>query len=170
MARLGRALALRPVVTLKHEVTWSFLVHNASVKQTVDLVDGIEAPVSASGVQIGSIVKSVFFEFNLNGVDNSGSAQVFHWYVMKVPASLATPNPTSYNSDQKKFILHRGMEMLPAIIAGSGGTIQTKRVFVVKIPPRLRRFDDGDKLQFVYQSTSASNINFCGIAIYKEFK
>jgi len=165
-----RALSLRPVTTLKHEVTWSNLGQDASTTVQVDLIEGVENPISADEVDIGSIVKSIFLETNLNGVDNSGAVQVFHWYVMKIPAGLGASVPSTYNTDTKKWILHRGMEMLPAIPLGSGGTVQTKRIFVVKLPPRIRRFDDGDKLVLRYVSTSASNLNYCGIGIYKEFK
>ncbi len=167
---MSRALALRPVVSLKHENTWTFLAQNASTLQTIVQIDAVESPAAATQVDIASIVKSIYFEFNLNGVDNSGASQVFHWAIMKVPAGLAAPAPNVYNSDQKKFILKRGMEMLPEVPLGSGGTVQTKRVFVVKIPPRLRRFDDGDQLRFLYIASSASGINFCGISIFKEFK
>ncbi len=170
MPSLRRALAIRPVTSLKHEITWSFLVQNASAVQTIVLMDAVESPTTASNVDIGSIVKSIYLEFNLNGVDNSGSSQIFHWTVIKIPAGLTQPAPNAYQTDQKKFILKRGMEMLPGIPLGSGGTVQTKRIFVVKLPPRLRRFDDGDQLLFKYISSSASNINFCGIGIFKEFK
>ncbi len=62
------------------------------------------------------------------------------------------------------------MEMLPQIPIGSGGTVQTKRIFVVRIPPRMRRFAENDKLSLYYKSSSASNVNYCGIAIFKEYK
>ncbi len=165
-----RALSLRPVISQKHEITWSNLGQDASSTIEIVLIHAQESPIAAQEIDIASIVKSIFLETNLNGVDNSGTVQVFHWYVMKVPAGLGTSIPSSYNSDSKKFILHRGMEMLPQIPLGSGGTVQTKRVFVVKIPPRLRRFDDGDKLVLRYISTSSSQINYCGISIFKEFK
>ncbi len=159
-----------PINTLKHETTWSNLGQNASTAQTVVLIKGTESPVTGNEVDIGSVVKSIFFESNLNGVDNSGSVQVFHWYIAKIPTGLAVSNPTTYQSDSKKFIIKRGMEMLPEIPIGSGGTVQTKRIFALKIPPRYKRFDDGDELQLRYQSSSASSINFCGICIYKEWK
>ncbi len=170
MPSFRRAMSLRPVTSLKHEITWTNLVENASTDKFVTLIEAIESPISANHVDIGSIVKSIYVEFNLNGVDNSGSSQVFHWTIMKLPAGLTRPSANVYQSDQKKFILKRGMEMLPEIPLGSGGTVQTKRVFVVKIPARLRRFDDGDTFTLSYISTSASAINFCGVAIFKEFK
>ncbi len=167
-----RAMSLRPVKSEKHEITWSNLGQNASTKQTVVLVKGVAGePTSADQVETGSTVKSLFIEFNLNGVDNSGVVQVFHWYVWKNPSGVITsPTPSTYDTNLKRHILKRGMEMLPEIPLGSGGTVQTKRVFVVKIPPRMRRIGEGDELQLVYISTSSSGINFCGISIYKEFK
>ncbi len=166
----SRALSLRPVKTLKHELTWSNLGQDASTTKDITLIAGVESPIAPQDVDIGSIVKSIYIEFNLNGVDNSGSVQVFHWIVFKNPGNFISPDPATYMQDYKKFILKRGMEMLPEIPLGSGGTVQTKRVFVVKIPPRYRRFDDGDTLRLYYKSTSASAVNFCGIAIAKEFK
>ncbi len=170
MPSFRRSLAIRPVNRLKHEGTWTFLAQNASTAQTIDLIEGTENPASAIQVDIASIVKWIYVEFNLNGVDNSGASQVMHWAVMKIPAGLVFSAANIYNTDQKKWILKRGMEMLPEVPLGSGGTVQTKRIFTVKLPPKLRRFDDGDKLILTYISTSASAINFCGITIFQEFK
>ncbi len=167
-----RAMSLRPVKSEKHEITWSNLAQNASGGITINLIKAVAGePVGATEVETGSTVRSVYVEFNLNGVDNSGSAQIFHWYIWKNPATEFTVTvPSTYDDDKKRFILKRGMEMLPEIPLGSGGTVQTKRIFVVKIPPRMRRFGENDSLQLVYISTSASAINYCGIAIFKEFK
>jgi len=159
-----------PINTLKHETTWSNLAENASAVKTVVLIKATESPVVSNEIDIGSVVKGIFFESNLNGVDNSTGAQVFHWYIAKQPSTLVLSDPTTYGSDTKKFILKRGMEMLPEIPLGSGGTVQTKRVFALKLPPRYKRFDDGDELVLKYKSTSASGINYCGIVIYKEWK
>ncbi len=167
-----RRTTLRPVKSEKHEITWSNLGQNASTKQEQDVVTAVPTePVGATEVETGSHVKSIFFETNLNGVDNSGTVQVFHWYIWKNPSgSITSPDPATYDTTQKRHIIKRGMEMLPEIPLGSGGTVQTKRVFVVKIPRPMQRMGEGDKIQLIYKSTSASNINYCAIAIYKEFK
>lgn len=170
MPGFRRSLALRPVVSLKHENTWSNLAQNASGGITIDQIVGQESPVGAPDVDIASIVKSIFFEFNLVGVDNSPNAQVFHWMIVKNPGKLISFDAILYNQDNKKFILKRGMEMLPEVPLDAAPTIQIKRQFVLKLPPRLRRFDDNDALQLVYKTSSASTINFCGISIFKEFK
>ncbi len=160
---------LHPVNSEKHENTWSFLNHNASAVQIIEIVSGVRSPSANQEVPIGSKVNSVYFEWNLNGVDNSGTAQVFHWTIVKDPGttfSTAELDPALYNTKIKKFIIKRGMEMLPQIPTGSGGTVQTKRIFVVKLN-RYSRMGDTDKLFFCYKSTSASQINFCGITIFK---
>ncbi len=174
MARLQRALSLRPVNSVKHENTWSFLIQNASATQGITIVNAVDSPSAGTPqeVHVGSTIKWIYFEMNLNGVDNSGSAQVFHWLIFKNPQkrySVSDVDPTTYNQDYRRQILKRGMEMLPEIPLGSGGTVQTKRIFVVKIPRGLSRMGQDDAIQLNYKSTSASSINFCGITVYKEF-
>ncbi len=167
-----RSLSLRPVKTEKHEVTWSNLIQDASTVKEVILIKAAAAePTTGNQVETGSQVKAIFVETNLNGVDNSGATTVFHWMVYKNPGgSFASLSPASYDTNRKKFILKRGMEMLPAIPIGSGGTVQTKRIFVIKIPKVYHRFGEDDELVLSYINTSASAINYCGIAIFKEFK
>ena len=110
-------------------------------------------------------------EFNLNGVDNSSAVAVFHWLIYKNPhATISSPDPKSYDSTIKNQILKRGMEMLPEIPLGSGGTVQTKRIFVVKIPKSFQRMAELDQIKLNYASTSTSPINFCRISIFKEIQ
>ncbi len=174
MPSFRRGNSLRPINSQKHENTWSFLGQNASTIQSIVLIKGVErggiGTVTPEEVQIGAKVTSIYLETNLNGVDNSGTAQIFHWAVFKNPNNqIATMDPATYNDQFKSKILKRGMEMLPEIPLGSGGTVQTKRIFVVKIPRGMQRFGDNDRLQLNYKSTSASGINFCGISIFKEY-
>ncbi len=166
--------SLRPINSQKHESSFSFLLENASSTKNVDLIKGVErgsiGTATPEEVQIGAVIKWLYFEFNLNGVDNSGSAQIIHWLILKNPNSqISGADPALYNKDFKSKILKRGMEMLPEIPLGSGGTVQTKRIFIVKIPKGMQRFGQNDKLQFYYKSTSASSINICGIWIFKEY-
>ncbi len=169
-----RGNSLRPINSQKHENSWSFLIQNASTIQTIVLIKGVErqsiGTATPEEVSIGAKISSIYLETNLNGVDNSGSAQIFHWAVFKNPNNqIATMDPSAYNQNIKSKILKRGMEMLPEIPIGSGGTVQTKRIFVVKIPKGMQRFGDNDRLQLNYKSSSASSINFCGISIFKEY-
>ncbi len=162
---------MRPVKTEKHETSWTNLAQDATTTQIITLITAQAGePVIPTDIETGSTVRWIFLEFNLNGVDNSGTAQVFHWVVYKSPQGAIVVDPILYDTINKKHILKRGMEMLPQIPLGSGGTVQTKRVFTVKIPRGLSRFGEQDQLRLAYKSTSASGINFCGIAIFKEFK
>ncbi len=165
-------MSLRPVKSEKHEITWSNLAQNASTIKEVVFAQALANPSLAIDVDVGCTIKGFYVEFNLNGVDNSSGAQVFHWSIMKSPAGDPTfdIDPATYNTTRKRFIFKRGMEMLPDIPLGSGGTVQTKRIFFVALPPRFRRMGDGDQVKLLYKSTSASGVNFCGITIFKEFK
>ncbi len=167
-----RSLSLRPIQTEKHELTFSRLGENASTVKNVVLITAVAGePSLATDIETGSHVKFIYLETNLNGVDNSTVVQVFHWMVYKSPSgAFSIQDPATYDTKFKKFILKRGMEMLPEIPLSSGGTVQTKRIFVVRIPKHLQRFGEGDALILSYKSTSASAINFCGIGIFRETK
>ncbi len=167
-----RMFSNRPIQSEKHEITWSNLGENASTTKSVELIDTAAGePSSANTVETGSHVKWIYLEFNLNGVDNSGSVQVFHWLIIKSPAGdFPSVDPAIYDAARKRFVIKRGMEMLPAIPLGSGGTVQTKRVFTLKIPRHFQRFGEADQLILYYKSTSSSGVNFCGIGIFREIK
>ncbi len=170
---LRRQMSLRPIQTEKHEITWSNLGENASTVKNIELIDTVAGePTSANEIETGSHVKWIFLETNLNGVDNSGTMQVFHWMVYKNQKGQTSGilDPAIYDPPAKANIIKRGMEMLPEIPIGSGGTVQTKRVFVIKIPKGMQRMAEQDKFILSYKSTSTSGINYCGIGIFREIK
>ncbi len=160
---------LRPVHTEKKEITWSLLGLNASTTQTILLTQAVANP-TGTNTNVGDHIKWLYVEFNLNGVDNSGVVQIFHWLIQHVPKddSSLRIGPSGYNSVSKSLIMKRGMEMLPEIPIGSGGTVQTKRIFVVKIPKRYQRRAESDSFRLQFISTSTSQINFCGFVIFKD--
>ncbi len=89
--------------------------------------------------------------------------KVIHWDVFKNPGNnISGVVPSLYGQDYKKFIMKRGMEMLPA-----DRSAVFKRVFVVKMPRRYRRMDLGDTLILHYICSSAEPINACGFALTK---
>ncbi len=158
-----RGLSLRPVKSEKEEMTWSNLAQNASTSQTIAIVTGVDSPTTAGEVEIGDTVKAIFFEFNI-AAETVTNPKVLHWLVEKIPSLGTGSDPSIYDAANKKQILHRGMEMLPKDVS----TV-FKRIFVVRIPPRLRRIGDGDKIVYKYKASSTETINNCGIAIYKHF-
>ena len=165
-----RSLALRPVISEKHEQTWSLIGQNfGTTPADIELVEAVAASAVGQAtpeeVVNGSVVKSIYIEFNVSA-EAITNTNIVHWKVIKVPAAVTGISPANtYNQTDKKFILKRGMEMLPKDV----NTI-IKRIFVLRIPPRLRRFGIGDKLRLLLETSASQTSNFCGIAIFKEFK
>jgi len=163
-----RFRSMHPIHSEKRENTWSNLIQDASTVKVVTILDTVDSPTSAAQCSVGSHVKWIYFETNLNGVDNSGATSIFHWMIYKSPQNqLGSLDPATYDQVTKRWVMKRGMEMLPAIPIGSGGTVQTKRIFVVKIPKSFQRMADGDRIVLTYKNTSASAINYCGFTILK---
>ncbi len=165
--RRSRALALRPIKTDKHEITWSNLAQNASSAISVRTLVGTQSAAkdAADEVETGSHVKSVYFEFHFSA-ETLTNPKVIHWTINMRPqnVSAAGQTPSLYYQNGRNLILKRGMEMLPK----DAGTVY-KRIVVVKIPRKYQRIGEADSMNFTYISTSAETINACGIAIYKEF-
>ncbi len=164
--RNRRALALRPVNSIKHEITWSNLGQNASSVQVIDLAIGVEPPDKNLGseVAIGATVGSIYFEFHFSA-ETTTSPKVVHWMIGKEPFGTNLGSPASYQTINRRFIFKRGMEMLP-----SDQSTVFKRIFVVRIPPKFKRIGDNDKIFLRYVCSSTETINACGFAIYKELK
>ncbi len=131
---LARGLALRPVHSEKQEITWSNLQQNASTTQDINIISTVENPSSAGQLNIGATVRAVFFEFNI-AAETITNPKVVHWLIEKLPSLGTGSDPTIYDAVNKKQILKRGMEMLPKDVS----TV-FKRIFVVRIPPRLREY------------------------------
>ncbi len=160
-----RALRNRPVHSEKEEITWSNLAQNASATKQVDIITAVDSPTTAGQVEIGATVKWIYFEFHFSP-EVITNTKVIHWLIQKVPSGVSQmeSTPSTYDTVVKRFVLKRGMEML----VKDAGTV-FKRIFVVKIPPRLSRMGDADQIQFRYICSSTETINACGIAIFKQF-
>ncbi len=148
----------------KHEITWSNLAQDASTEISITLATAVDASSKnlSTEVLVGARITRVYLEFHFsaNVITNP---KVIHWLLFKSPFGTAVPTASTYNNTSKRFVIQRGMEMLPKDV----GTVY-KRIISVKIPKRYQRMGDGDFLIFKYISTSAEAINACGIAIYKE--
>ncbi len=158
-----RSNYLRPVKSDKHEVNWTFL-GDASANKNVTIVQGVQPAIkdAPTEVGIGSKVGFIYFEFQFSA-DSVVNAKVVHWKIIKAPFGTAATNSNTYYQNDRRFILKRGMEMLPK----NQNTI-IKRIVGLRIPPRLSRIGDNDIIQFKYSLSTAEAINACGIAIYKE--
>ncbi len=161
-----RGLAIRPVNSEKHEITWSNLSQDAGTAAISVTVVSTQDPAGtnvAGEVSIGSTVKWVYFEFHFSAAETA-NVNVVHWKIEKIPALLASTAPNVYHQADKKHILKRGMEMLPVNVS----TV-FKRIFVVKLPRAIQRFGDQDKLIFTYQASSTQQLNACGIAVFRRY-
>ncbi len=152
--------------SVKHELVWKNFSQDASGVQTIVLSLAVE-PASvniASEVSIGSSIKGVYLEFQFS-TEGATTTMAIDWYVAKLPFATAIGVPSVYNDPTRRFILKRGMEMLPKNV----NTI-IKRIIFVRIPPRMSRQGENDELVFRYISSSTVTINTCGFAIYTELK
>ncbi len=145
----------------KHEITWSFL-GDANASQNISLAIGTDSRAAVTDVRIGSQIPWLYVEMNIG--NDATTDMVFHWKIAKEPFGTTLTNASTYNQIDKRFIIKRGMEMLPA---SEPGTI-FKRIFSVSIPPRMQRMGDTDQFVLDVQKSSATATNFCGFVVYKE--
>ncbi len=152
----------RPTLkTVKAETTWSILqADQGTAVQSVDLIKAVNNPTTDIQVGIGSRARWIYLEFNISP-ETTTSPQIVHWQVVKNPGSALTlQSPALYGTSVRKWILKRGMEMM---VRDQGTMI--KRIFVVKVPPKMRRMDEDDVFQIRWIATSTQTMNNCGISI-----
>ncbi len=148
----------------KHELTFSSLALDNSAEISFTLAQGVDASSknTSSEVLIGSRITRLYMELNV-GAETLTNPKVFHWSIVKAPFGTTTPAPSLYNQTSKRFIIQRGMEMLP-----KSSAVVYKRIISIKIPKRYQRMGDNDFLVFKHIATSAETINVCAFFIYKE--
>ncbi len=148
----------------KHEIVFSNLVQDASSDQSVTIAQAVDASSKNADIEVltGSRITRIYLEMNVsaNVITNP---KIVHWFIYKAPFGTTVPAPSTYNQTSKRFIIQRGMEMLPKDL----GTV-FKRIISIKVPRRYQRMGDNDFLIFKYIATSAEAINICGFFIYKE--
>lgn len=152
---------LAPIQSEKHETTWSNIAQNASTAVTVDLMEGQTPGNVTTGTEceIGSRITWFYLEFHFSA-ESITSTKVIHWFIAREPFGTNLSGPSSYYQTDKKFIIKRGMEMLPKDVS----TV-FKRIIAIRVPRHLQRIGRDDKWIFKYICSSAESINACGIAI-----
>ncbi len=148
----------------KHEITWSQLSTAANTGTQIVLASTVNvgAKNGASECAVGSHVRGIYLEFHFSAEDVS-NANVVHWTIEVLGPTQTATQPNTYYTDQRSYIIQRGMEMLPKDVS----TV-FKRIVFVKVPKIYQRRKMGDFIIFKYITSAASLINACGIAIYKE--
>ncbi len=158
---------IRPVIhSEKKENTWTALSEDASSEKTIKIYEGVpSADVNlGSEIEIGSVVKWVYFEFHFSA-ETTTAAKVVHWLIQFVPVGMTAATVSTYNAGDKSYIIKRGMAML----VRDQSTVFKER-FVVKIPRSYQRVKVNTELQFRYISTSSNTQNSCGFTICKPTK
>ncbi len=145
--------------TKKIETTVTLLATDISATQELTLVSAVNDPTGDTDVNIGSKIRWVYIEFNFAQEAITNPIKL-EWQVTKNPGNLITMNPQLYSQSYRKFIFKRGMEMIPKDLS----TV-FKRIITVRIPPRYRRMDEADQLQFQFRTSAAQLTNFCCFAI-----
>ncbi len=158
-----RSLSIRPVHSEKVETTFSHLQQDSSSVQNVTISFAEKTPTVATDIETGATIPWIFFELNF-AAETITNPKIIHWILWKNPQGSFTQNPAVPDPITKKWILKRGMEMLPKNVA----TV-TKRIGVIRIPRGMKRQADNDTMQLSYVVTSAETVNVCGIFIYKWF-
>ena len=148
----------------KHEVTFTTLATDFSGDTSVTLAQAVDASSKnlASEVLVGSRITRLYMELNV-AAETVTNPKVFHWLIFKAPFGTTIPAPSLYNQTSKRFVIQRGMEMLPTNVS----TVY-KRIISIKIPKRYQRMGDNDFLIFKGICTSAETINVCAFFVYKE--
>ena len=156
---------MAPVVSDKHEITWTNLASNLSTILTVVLARGKKfADVNASTeVPVGSKIYGIYIEFNI-AAEEITTAKKLEWKVFANPVGQTASSPALYYQTDRSYTLKRGMEMLPKAVS----TVY-KRVFFVKIPRNYQRMKEDYDLNISFVVSSTETVNLCGIAIYKNF-
>ncbi len=177
MARMSRALALRPVNSVKHVIDTSGVVV-AGATSTTDLVQTVDSPSALTNqVHVGSYVKFIYLKVEVVGAIAFAGVPRCYMYVMKnATDDISLPSPDAVGaSTVKRFVLHQEMTMISqqASSAGGGDFTFPRTMFkgVIRIPKTYQRNGITDKTQFVIGNSSGESTGstrFCLQAIYKE--
>ncbi len=154
---------LAPIVSDKHEVTWSQIGIDNSAVFTVVLSRGKKvADVNTSTeVILGSKIFGIYLEFQFSAQDIT-TTKIIHWAIQVEAPNQTKSVPSLYYQDDRSYVIKRGMEMIPKNV----GTI-VKRIVFVRIPKIYQRQKEEQDINFSFISTDASLMNACGFAIYK---
>ncbi len=160
-----------PIVSRKHifQISQS-TVSQAAVSNTT-LATAIEGTRSQpQHIGEGSVVKACYVEFWVSQ-DSASVVGSYTVILYKNPGGGATINTGEmaalHDYDNKKNILFTGQGLLTP---NDGGQIPVLRGWY-KIPKGKQRFGLGDELVITVRNNNATaiDINFCGLAVYKEY-
>jgi len=134
------------------------------------IVDAVPVGAKSASTQVeeGSSIKAIFFEMWLQNQGNLGE------FIMTISKDLNdgggptfVEHATLFTWDNKKNILFttQGLTSNDAI----SGPVNIIRQWI-KIPKSKQRFGLGDRINLNISNVSSSDLNRCGLAIFKEYQ
>ncbi len=163
---------MRPVIHSKKHINQisQGTIAQGAIATTV-LVDAREAgSTTPSGIEEGASVKAIYIEMWLGNASTSVVGS-YTCIVFKNPGG--TDNPVTgdlaalHDWSNKKNILFTSQALVPPT---DGGQVMVLRQWI-KIPKGKQRFGLLDRLQISIRNNNATSVdvNFCGLALYKEY-
>ncbi len=160
-----------PIQSRKH----IFQISQATVGQAAVVVTTIASAIEGARSQPqhiaeGAIVKACYLEFWVSQ-DSASIVGSYTLTIEKVPGAGTLPNTGDlaalHDYDNKKNILFTAQGLLTP---NDGGQVPVVRGWY-KIPKGKQRFGLGDLFVITIRNNNATaiDINFCGLAIYKEY-
>ncbi len=145
-------------------------VSQAAIVNTV-IADADEATsTTPQGIEEGAIVKACYVEFWVSQ-DSASVVGSYTLILAKITTGTALPNTGNlaalHDYQSKKNILFSAQGLLTP---NDGGQVPVLRGWY-KIPKGKQRFGLNDRLVIALRNNNlaANDINFCGLAIYKEY-
>ncbi len=160
-----------PIHSKKHifQIAQSTVAQAAIVNNLI--IEANESPsTSPQSIEEGAIVKACYVEF---WVSQDSASVVGSYTVMLLKNPGGNANPVAgdlaalHDYDNKKNILFTAQGLLTP---NDGGQVPVLRGWY-KIPKGKQRFGLKDRLQLTIRNNNvtAVDINFCGLAIFKEY-
>ena len=170
----SRALALRPVVSLKHIFDAATSAVGGDIVSTLVPIEAVREPnlLIPNTINQGSVVKSMYMRIEVLATGLFNGVPRVYMAVQKNPGnahSTTNPNDVGVN-DLKRFIIHQEMTMVGEV--GDSPFPRTMFQGVIKLPRGYQRFGYNDRLtvQFSLDAGETTGVvNVCGQFIYKEF-
>ncbi len=175
-SRMGRALALRPVNSVKHVIDVVGSVQGTATT-TTDLAIAVDDPdtLQSNQVHYGSNIRAIYLKveaITIVTVAASGSPSIYIYTAKNPSNEIVLPNPDQVGvNNARKWVFHQEMRMLSKNSADNF----PRTIFegVIRLPRKYQRMGIDDRLQLVVAWSQtvdgAATANFCVQCIYKEF-
>ncbi len=161
---------MRPIIQSKKHFVQVTLGNLGTLALGSHLIaEAIEgAPSTPTDIAEGAIVKAVYVEMWVQD-DSASVVGSFTAVVMKNPGGSNAPTGANmaalHDYDNKKNILYTTQGLSPT---SDSGVFPVYKGWI-KIPKGKQRMGLGDKLQLFLRNNGGTDLNFCGVFIFKEY-